>query len=146
MRCFLTVRELEKIGQGAIKQNVWLKITSAQINYEDNAEKRALRLRHCLLSNSVLQRLVANVGVTSNREFERAIASQNFAEVSDADLSELLFAVGPDSISAIICHLLDMHRGDAVLRTVAGVSIIREMLFGSLLNDGEGVRDVRNCA
>ncbi len=51
-------------------------------------------------------------------------------ECNDSDLAELLYALGPNILSALLRKLMAEHQDDEGIEQVAALSSMRHLLFG----------------
>ncbi len=103
------------------------------ITFADSPEKLQIRLSLMRLHDPRLREFQEQVRAVQTVEQLTALMEKtSLAEMSQGDLAELFFAMGPHAISAILGKLIADAKTDADLETVAALSTLRNTLLSSL--------------
>lgn len=99
----------------------------------DHRENREIRVQLLRLHDPKLLRFQKKAAAISDpEELAELVADTDLAEVSDADLAELFFALGPATLTKVIGVMLQMAKTDQDLQGIAALTAIRDALLFSL--------------
>jgi hypothetical protein len=110
-------------------QDGW-QVEEETIPFADSEESWRLRRDLLTFSDQGLKGIEEKVrSAASQEEVERAVENLQLSGLSDADLAELFFALGPVALSAIILRLLPLARSDDDVASLAAFTVIRHNLL-----------------
>jgi len=100
--------------------------------FTDTSERRAARLGLVRLHDPALLALRDKAKEASSPEALAALlAEMDLHDVTEDDLAELFFALGPDALTGLIAPLLRAAKTDGDLDDVASLLLIRHSLLAS---------------
>jgi|GEM_PF-649905 hypothetical protein len=103
--------------------------------YEDTKEKFMVRISLMNLRDPKLLALQERVKKTrSHEEIIPLVDQLSLADISESDLLELFFAMGPKILSVNIADLLKRASGPADMNAIAALTFIRRSILTSLLS------------
>lgn len=108
-------------------------VQAEDLVYEDTAEKRMIRMMLVRLHDPKL--LALRSSVQSGGSLDQtvsAIQSVDLKDISEDDIAELFFALGPDILSRLILLTLMEAREDVDLERVAALTLIRHSMLAAL--------------
>lgn len=106
-------------------------VQETEMTYEDTPEKRVARLRLLHFENSGIKDLQAKaIKATTEDELQGIATSFDFAKLSQHDLTEIFYAMGPDVMTSLITKQLPTVQTKDDLDGVAAISTFRHFLFG----------------
>lgn len=110
----------------------WKIVTSKGQGTADTRQRQLSRARLIRLHDPVLRTFQEKAKTCKNEQELSALFSHiDLSAVHSDDLLELVFALGPDALSAIILELLRTATIDKDLLGIASLSFLREELFAS---------------
>ena len=99
----------------------------------DHRENREIRMQLLRLHDPKLLRFQKRASSVSDpEELAGLVAETDLSEVSDADLAELFFTLGPATLTRVIGVMLQMAKTDQDLQGIAALTAIRDALLSSL--------------
>ena len=99
---------------------------------QDDPARRAIRLQMLHLKDPALQAFVRRAqACTAANELAEHLATLKLSTLVDADMAELLFALGPQTLTAFIGSLLSSVTNDEQLQDIEALTVIRETLSSS---------------
>ena len=105
-----------------------------KLTYQDTNERRQVRLDLMELDDGRFERAVIKCGPTcSEKDLERLMGAINLKDLSERDLWEVCFALGPTAMGYIISKLLMDAKDDKQLEGAMAFSHLRHELLISLL-------------
>lgn len=113
-------------------RNGW-EVREETLSFADSEEKRAARLSLLRLHDPKLLKFQADAEKIDSPDAMAALfAATDLQGVSEDDLAELFFALGPDLLTRVIRDLLAAVKTDADLDAVASLLLIRHSLLEAL--------------
>lgn len=101
----------------------------------DTPERQLLRTRLIRIHDPVLKKFQERAKACRNeQELFALLPSIDLASVHPDDLLELVFALGPDTLSGIILGLFKIAKTDRDVLGIASLSFLREELFAASLS------------
>lgn len=109
-------------------RNGW-KTEEEKLTFEDTPSRRAMRMSVIQLQDPRLLDLRKNIAELQQKpdEAKELIDALDFSGMSDDDMIQLFYAMGPDAVSFIIMQLLTAKTTDDDLKMVASLSMIRHL-------------------
>lgn len=99
---------------------------------QDDPARRAIRLQMLRLKDPGLQAFIRRAqACTAANELAEHLATLKLSACIDADLAEMFFAVGPQTITVLIGSLLSSATTDEQLQDIEALTVIREALSAS---------------
>ena len=104
-----------------------------KLTYKDDAERRQVRLDLMNIDDGHLEAVIAKCGPNcSEEELEKLIAHVDLTKMSQKDLWEICFALGPVAMEYLISKLLIDAKTDAAIEGIMALSHLRHDLLESL--------------
>ena len=101
------------------------------IEYEDSDHRREIRLRTMNIQDPWLKELQQKaMQINTSDGIMKLVNTVDIKECNDSDLAELLYALGPNILSALLRKLMAEHQDDEGIEQVAALSSMRHLLFG----------------
>ncbi|MDD3896957.1 MAG: hypothetical protein PHU04_03910 [Candidatus Peribacteraceae bacterium] len=109
-------------------------ITEEQGTYSDTPRHRMMRMQLMHLHDPKMQEFLGKAKATEGDEKALAalVARTDLSDVSDGDLAELFFVLGPAPLSALILSLLRAVKSDEDIDDLASLTLIRNSLLSAL--------------
>lgn len=129
---FLTASEQETFVKmsDALREG-WV-VQPATAVPQDNPARRAIRLQMLHLKDPALMAFVRRAQTcTAANELAQHLATLKLSACIDADLAELCFALGPQTLTVLIGFLLASASNDEQLQDIEALTVIREALSSS---------------
>ena len=99
---------------------------------QDEPPRKLVRLKLLTLRDPSLQSLQQKLSSMNNpEEAASLLASVDLSAVPYDDLAELVFAMGPASMSVIIAHLLESAQSDEQLEDLSALTFLRHELLST---------------
>lgn len=106
-------------------------VRPATITYEETPEKRLARFRIMQIRGKALRAFQEKVRTaTTTEEIDAMVQTIDIDQVDDIDLTEILYAMGPELMEQFIMYYLKKATSDEDIKGIAGFSTIRNLLFG----------------
>ncbi|MFA6038959.1 MAG: hypothetical protein WCV62_03475 [Candidatus Peribacteraceae bacterium] len=113
-------------------RNGW-ELKEETLSFTDTPERRSARLGLVRLHDTKLLALREKVQKAATPEEVAALlAEMDLHDVTEGDLAELFFALGPDALTLLIAPLLRDAKTDGDLDDLASLLMIRHSLLESL--------------
>lgn len=107
-------------------------VSPEEIEYQESHAKQRVRCKFMKLS-SALQKSVEQIGALASQEsFEKWAASIDVRQITDNDLREIFYALGPVSIGRMLEQMIPHVVSADELEAVAAIAAIRHILFTPL--------------
>ncbi len=129
---FLTAKEqaaLTSIPAVLVAKTVMQTETLA---YADTPQRRSIRVRNMQLAHPAFRELKEKFSGGTLAECMKFVAEIPFESVSEDDLTELYFAMGPDVLTSLIAGMLPHVHSDDDVEALMSLSFIRHSLLSSL--------------
>jgi hypothetical protein len=105
------------------------------LTFRDTDHRRRIRFEMLKLDDPRMQHFMEKASQTETADaLDALIKGTDFTEVSDADFSELMFAIGPDGVTTLLHAALKTAKDDDDVAYAAELSNIRHGLLESLQN------------
>lgn len=105
------------------------------LSFQDTEHRRRIRFEMLKLDDPRMQHFMEKASQAGSAEdLDALIKGTDFSDVSDADFSELMFAIGPDGVTLLLHAALANAKDDDDVSYVAELSHIRHGLLESLQN------------
>ncbi|MDO8649662.1 MAG: hypothetical protein Q7R81_07865 [Candidatus Peregrinibacteria bacterium] len=112
-------------------QNGW-KVEVEQLTFRDTEDQQRIRVEFMDVQDKNLRTLRDKAReVKSEADLAKLADSLDLANVSDSDIEELFFALGPQGITVMIVPLLEKATGDEEVDLAAMLSTARHILLES---------------
>lgn len=109
--------------------------TDETLTFRDTDHRRRIRFEMLKLDDPRMQHFMEKAAQTETAEaLDALIKGTDFTEVSDADFSELMFAIGPDGVTILLHAALKTAKDDDDVAYAAELSNVRHGLLESLQN------------
>ncbi len=132
---YLTADEKKVFASLPAKLQEGWKVEMEKQKYEDTAKRRQIRFEFMDLHDKhLLEFREKAYGASSQREFEAIVETLDVTKLSEHDVRELFFAIGPDGMSLILYGLLSDAKTDDDLESISALTHIRSMLLKSMLS------------
>lgn len=106
-------------------------VKTTEMTYEDTPEKRVARLRLLHFENSGIKDMQAKaINATSEEELQEIATSFDFKQLSQHDLTEIFYAMGPNVMTSLITKQLPEVKTTDDLDGVTALCTFRNFLFG----------------
>ena len=133
MDLYLTPKEREEFEQLPETLREGWRVIEETLTFADTVERREMRLHLLRMHDPKLLALREKaLALPTTDAVVTLILESNLSGVSDADLAELFFALGPAPLSFLIPQFLTKAHSDEDLEHVAIFSGIRHSLLASL--------------
>lgn len=124
---YLTEEEL-RIFQNSAKVKNFV-VSKSALDYEDSPEKTQARLSLLELEDKKLEVLRDKL-LTGDISISQIPENLDFHTLSKKDCLEIVYALGPNIISSIICDcLINFASNDKINKFVASISHLRHLVF-----------------
>lgn len=123
----------------AVPENLRRKVNieSETLTYVDTPQRKQIRVQNMKLSATALLNFKGKVTAGSTvEEMTTLLSTANLAALSEDDLSELYFALGPDGVSMLIIQMLPHVRKEEDFEALISLCVIRHSLLLSLSPTG----------
>lgn len=98
----------------------------------DDPARRAIRMQMLRLRDPQLMQFVALAQKSNSADAVAAlILDTDMAHVSEHDMAELFFAIGPAPLTAVVASLLPRVSGDEDIEAIAALTLIRHSLLAA---------------
>lgn len=104
------------------------KVEREKIDYVDSQEKQRVRCKFMKLSSG----LHTVPPIASQSAFEDWVSSLDLARLTDDDLREIFYALGPISIGRILERTIPLIQTDSDIEGVAAIALLRHIIFTPL--------------
>jgi len=122
---------------GAVPKGVqsgW-KVEEEEIAYEDSKERMHVRLELMDIQDPRLKAFEEKAkGVKDEEKFLEMVQDIDLSQITNADISEIFYALGPTLLSQLIASLLSEAKGDEYIEQVAVLSTMRHLMFGTAVS------------
>lgn len=110
-----------------------LTVEDERLEYEDNARRRSIRLKHLSVNDTSLKNFFATAALAaSEAEFVSMLGALDLKSVSNDDVAEIMFAVGPDGTSFMIAQALEHAENRDAVELATALSLLRHEMLDSL--------------
>lgn len=107
-------------------------IADADISYDETPEKRLIRFRLVRLQDPALKTFQEKaIAAKTEEEISDLLASFDMASLNEVDMTEIMYAMGPDLIGGVIEHYLKHVENDEDIEGIASISVFRNLFFSS---------------
>ncbi len=103
-------------------------------DFSDSEEKLSMRMALLRLHDPKLLDVQKQAAGLSSEKLAALLAQTNLKGVSDDDLAELTFAIGPSILSKLIAGLLLQVKTDEELEDISALTLIRHSLLQSYVS------------
>ena len=108
-------------------------VEEERLGYHDSPERRRVRLDLMDLADKRFEKIAFRCGPTcSERDLEQLVREVDFTGLSQTDLWEICFALGPSVIGYLISKILMSAKNDKEMEGVMAFSHLRHELLISL--------------
>ena len=97
--------------------------------FSDTAEEQMMRIKLMELKGFQFADLPLKSKNITPEQLEEWAKSLSLSKLSDDDMTEIFFALGPVSLSRIIVQLLELAQNDQDVEFVSALATIRHVLF-----------------
>ena len=101
------------------------------LTYDDKPENRILRLQFINFTSPPMVAFAQKARAAKSKEALAALVESelNIASMSNDDLGQLFYALGPDVVTQLITEILRVAKDDEAILTVASLGKIRHVLL-----------------
>jgi hypothetical protein len=130
---YLTAEEKKTLAALPAERTKGWKVEAETGSYEDSDEKRAIRMGLLHLEDPALKALQKKAGeAKTDKDFAALVKSMNIETSEDTDIAQILFAIGPATLTEVIgLLLLNAGTSDDDMETAGILSVARHFLFES---------------
>lgn len=101
------------------------------IVYEDTPQRRRIRMQHARITDPRLQKMRSQISDdTTEAALQKSLENADFRDIPEADVREILYALGPDMLSSMIQVLLKAASTDKDIEEATAYSVARHLFFG----------------
>lgn len=126
---YLTAEEREAFAALSSQLQEGWKVLDAAPVPEDNPPRQAIRMQMIRLKDPHLKAFVERAKqCESQTDLVAHLATLKPANLLHGDLAELFFAVGPQTLSALVLHLFSQVKTDEDLQDIEALTVIRTAL------------------
>ncbi len=130
---YLTKEEELVFNKLPLESRKQWKVENEVVDYVDTDEQRKIRIELLSLNSPALQSLKKNLLVAvSDDQIKKIMIEADISQISDGDLAELFFAMGPTVPGFIILQLLHEVLAAKDIEAIHALSVIRRNLLLSL--------------
>jgi hypothetical protein len=105
------------------------------LTFHDSDHRRRIRFEMLKLDDPRTKHFMEKAAqIETAEELDALIKGTDFTDVSDADFSELMFAIGPDGVTTMLHAALKTAKDDDDVSYAAELSHVRHGLLESLQN------------
>lgn len=132
---YLTAGEIAQFESLPATLRTDTQVIPESLTFVDTDQRRGIRFQTLDLKSLALQPFLSQLEkVATPEDVQAAFEALDFEKVSDQDFSELLFAIGPDGISALLAGALATSATADDVTSVVQLSTARHELLVSLQN------------
>lgn len=102
------------------------------ISYEESEAKQRVRCKFMKLSPKIQKSMSSVASAVSPEGMEKWVASLDLQSLTDDDIRELFYALGPVSIGRILERTIPLVQSDTDLEAVAAIAVLRHVIFTPL--------------
>ena len=101
-----------------------------QIAYKESDERQKVRLSIMNIQDQRLQDFMKKSHTAKTSEdLLTMISDVDFSQMNDSDLTEIFYALGPNTLSQLLSQLLWDATDDSHIEEIASISTMRHLLF-----------------
>lgn len=131
LELYLTTSEQTQFEELSNELKAGWALHPAVITYEDTPEKRLARFRIMQIRGKALRAFQEKVRTAATtQEVDAMVQTIDIDQVDDIDLTEILYAMGPELMEQFIMYYLKKASSDEDINGLAGFSTLRNLLFG----------------
>ncbi len=107
-------------------------VASETLSFEDTSEKSQIRFDLMRLEHPLLEQLRKNGGVKSAQDLADFMQKNDLSKLGQNDLSEILYVLGPNLVSAVIETMFTSVHNDDDLAGICAFTSLRHILFSAM--------------
>lgn len=132
---YLTPGEITQLESLPTNVRADTQVVPEVLTFVDTVQRRSIRFQTLDLHGSILEPFLKKLeSVSTPEDVQAAFEAFDIEQVSDQDFAELLFAIGPDGVSALLAGSLARATTASDIESVAQLSAARHELLVSLQN------------
>lgn len=110
-----------------------LSVVAETLTYEDSPQRRKIRLKQLTIVDASLKKFLQTAALASSeKEFGSMISALDLDSISENDIAEILFAIGPDGIAFMISQALSNAQGKDAMELACTLSLVRHEMLEAL--------------
>lgn len=110
-------------------------VETETLSFQDTDHRRRIRFELLRVEDPAMKKFLESAAQAESADaFEALVKDTDFEKLSDADFSELMFAIGPDGIGILLEAALKNVKNDEDIAYAAELSQVRHGILESLQN------------